>query len=275
LELVVDRDVRPEQPEYDEAPQMSDDIWQLAESCWVKTPQSRPIASALCDAIKQLLEDERVDKLRNAREHAGELLSQTQYEEAKPLCKGTSGGDEKTLGKQNPATWVSGVGERDALTSLNKSAQELFNRVKYNESEPLFRQVLEGRERVLGREHPDTLNSLNDLANALRKQDKHTESEPCFRRVLEGRERVLGREHPDTLTALNDLGNALYSQHKYDQAETFFRRALEGRERVLGRDHPDTSASRDRLVGMYTESSDKRSRVGRGSRGKKIRNYLS
>jgi tetratricopeptide (TPR) repeat protein len=226
---------------------MSDDVWQLAESCWTKTPQSRPIASVLCGAIKQLLEDERVDKLRNVREHAGELLSPSQDEEAKPLLQDTSEDEKNISGKQNPATQVSGMEERDALTSLDKSAQELFNRGEHDKSEALFRQVLEGRERILGMENPDSLTSLNNVGNALYYQRKYAESENFFRRALEGRESALGKENPDTLSSLNNVGNALYHQNKYAESETFFRRALEGREKALGREHPDTSASRNKL----------------------------
>jgi tetratricopeptide (TPR) repeat protein len=213
LALVVDHGVRPEQPDYDEAPQMSDGVWQLAESCWTKTPQSRPIASVLCDAIKHLLEDERVDKLRNAREHAGQHLSQSQHEEAKPQRQSMSGGDDETvLGEQDPTVRLSGMEERDALNSLNKYAWELFNQSKYDESEPLFRQVLEGRERVLGEDDPHSLTSLSNVGNALFFQHKYAESETFLRRALEGRERVLGKENPATLTSLNDVGNALYYQ---------------------------------------------------------------
>ena len=61
LELVVDRHVRPEQPDDDEAPRMTDDVWQLAERCWIKDPQSRPIASVLVETVKQLLLDTSVN----------------------------------------------------------------------------------------------------------------------------------------------------------------------------------------------------------------------
>jgi hypothetical protein len=40
--LVVDLSVRPERPDEAEAPQLTDDTWQLAERCWVKEPRARP-----------------------------------------------------------------------------------------------------------------------------------------------------------------------------------------------------------------------------------------
>ena len=53
--LVVNEDIRLERPESDEAPQMTDDIWQLAEDCWLKDPLSRPIINIVCDRISRFV----------------------------------------------------------------------------------------------------------------------------------------------------------------------------------------------------------------------------
>ena len=56
-ELVVSLDARPERPDDDDAVhQMSDGVWQLAENCWAKEPGRRPVASAVCATIGQLLD---------------------------------------------------------------------------------------------------------------------------------------------------------------------------------------------------------------------------
>jgi serine/threonine protein kinase len=54
--LVVERNIRPEQPDGDEAPQMTDDTWDLAERCWVKDPHARPNVGAVCNIMKLFLE---------------------------------------------------------------------------------------------------------------------------------------------------------------------------------------------------------------------------
>jgi WD40 repeat protein len=56
IELVVQRNVRPERPDDDDAPQLSDAIWELAKACWIKEPKKRPTAAALCTTISHLLE---------------------------------------------------------------------------------------------------------------------------------------------------------------------------------------------------------------------------
>jgi WD40 repeat protein len=56
VELVVKQGVRPERPDDEDAPHLSDAIWDLAENCWVKEPKHRPTAGAVCDAISNLLD---------------------------------------------------------------------------------------------------------------------------------------------------------------------------------------------------------------------------
>jgi WD40 repeat protein len=53
---VVRQNVRPERPDDEEAPQLSDGIWELAEACWVKNAKERPTAAVLCATLSYLLE---------------------------------------------------------------------------------------------------------------------------------------------------------------------------------------------------------------------------
>jgi WD40 repeat protein len=56
IELVVRQGVRPERPDGEDAPQLSNPIWELAEQCWAKNPISRPTASAISDILSRLIE---------------------------------------------------------------------------------------------------------------------------------------------------------------------------------------------------------------------------
>jgi hypothetical protein len=55
IDLVVKRNVRPERPDDDDAPQLSDAIWKLAKNCWIKEPKKRPTAAVLCTEVAHLL----------------------------------------------------------------------------------------------------------------------------------------------------------------------------------------------------------------------------
>jgi hypothetical protein len=57
VELVANQNIRPERPHSDEAPQMTDDNWQLADFCWGRDPLSRPNIGTVCDTMSRLLDN--------------------------------------------------------------------------------------------------------------------------------------------------------------------------------------------------------------------------
>jgi len=116
----------------------------------------------------------------------------------------------------------------------------LSKQQKYEAAEEIYQRAVEGREKVLGKEHTQTLNSVNWLGNALYNQGKYEAAEEMYRRAIDGREKVLGKEHTRTLISINNLGNTLYDQGKYKAAEEMYRRTVEGREKALGKEHTQT-----------------------------------
>ena len=49
------QDVRPDRPDDEDAPQLSDAVWELAQSCWLKDPKRRITANTACDIIAHVL----------------------------------------------------------------------------------------------------------------------------------------------------------------------------------------------------------------------------
>jgi hypothetical protein len=66
-------------------------------------------------------------------------------------------------------------------------------------AEVLFRCAAEGREKILGPDHPDTLRSLNNLADLLVDKGDCASAGLLYRRIAEARHRILGSDHPDTV----------------------------------------------------------------------------
>ena len=69
-------------------------------------------------------------------------------------------------------------------TILFNAAWYAFELGKYNKAEEMDRRALEGRETVLGKEHPDTLGSVSNLASVLWYQGKYEAAEELNRRYL-------------------------------------------------------------------------------------------
>ena len=111
---------------------------------------------------------------------------------------------------------------------------------KSAEAEPVHRECMEAREKMLGREDRDTWDSMNNLALVWKKMGRISEAVEMERRALEIRKRVLGPEHPDTLTAMCNLSVSLKFMERGEEALDLDRTALEIRKRVLGPEHPDT-----------------------------------
>ena len=140
-------------------------------------------------------------------------------------------------------TWIEREDLRfpEAARLLDRVGFYLYNRARYTEAEPLFRQALAIRKKTLDSDHPDTATSLNNLGVLLRFRGLYGEAESLLCRSLAIREQALGRDHPDTAISLNNLALLLQAQGRYGEAEDQFRQALAIREKTPGPNHPDTA----------------------------------
>ncbi|RDW57813.1 hypothetical protein BP5796_12614 [Coleophoma crateriformis] len=125
-----------------------------------------------------------------------------------------------------------------------------FDHGKYPDAEKMYREALQLKETVLGKDHPQTLTSMSNLAGALTRRGKYPDAENMYREVLQSLETVLGKDHPETLTSMTNLSEVLSSQGKYSEAEKMYREALQMKETVLGKDHPSTITSMNNLAGV-------------------------
>ena len=72
--------------------------------------------------------------------------------------------------------------------------------------------ALQGREKLLGPNHPETLRSVDQLSVILTRANKLKDAKKLTERAMEGREKVLGELHPDTLTSIYNNGVVLWKQ---------------------------------------------------------------
>ena len=93
-------------------------------------------------------------------------------------------------------------------------AQVLQTQGKLVEAEEMYERALQGREKLLGTEHPLTLDIVNSLGTLYGKQGKLNLAEQIYNRVLQSREKALGIEHPLTLDTVNNLGTLYGKQGK-------------------------------------------------------------
>ncbi|CAH0058006.1 unnamed protein product [Clonostachys solani] len=156
-------------------------------------------------------------------------------------------------------------GYRDApsvahlMTLVARSDDNLGN---YKGAEPMYREALDLRKKILGLQDPATLNSLNNFASILDIQGKCQEAEEIHRQTLDARMKILGPQHPSTLTSMNNLASTLECQGKYKEAAEIIRKTVQVCTDVFGPEHPDTLSSTNNLaiilngLGEYEEAED-------------------
>jgi tetratricopeptide (TPR) repeat protein len=113
-------------------------------------------------------------------------------------------------------------------TSLASVAQALRYQKKFAEAEPLFRQALTIREKVLPANHPRTALTLEGLGACRFAADHLDEAETYFLRALAIRDRLTGDD--DNACAhgkiLQLLGRTYFRQGKQEKAQAMYERAF-------------------------------------------------
>jgi tetratricopeptide (TPR) repeat protein len=117
------------------------------------------------------------------------------------------------------------------------------------EAEPLFRESLEGHEKLQGPGHPATLNTANSYAMLLKYEGKWDEAERIYSRSLDActRNTNLGPHHPLALLLKFNLAALWADGERLDRAEKAFRELLEV-HRKRGPQSRDTLVTLNRLA---------------------------
>jgi len=119
-----------------------------------------------------------------------------------------------------------------------------------SKAEPLYRECLAARRRLLGPRHPDTLVSLSNLGTLLRSLGRLEEAAPLQEAALQLARETLGRRHSDTLAYLSNLGLLRLAQGRLGEAEGLCREAAEESRATQGLQHPETAASMSNLAAL-------------------------
>ncbi|PVG02351.1 hypothetical protein CPB86DRAFT_725334 [Serendipita vermifera] len=118
----------------------------------------------------------------------------------------------------------------DETVEIVGSSREIMERFKdlHAESEKLQRQVLMGKEVLLGKTHLDTIKAMFDLATTCSALGRLSEAEELHQKVYDMRKDQLGEVHHDTLQSLSALAYIRCTQGQYSEARLMQRRVLEG-----------------------------------------------
>jgi tetratricopeptide (TPR) repeat protein len=145
------------------------------------------------------------------------------------------------------------AGDRKLAEALQKAADYLCCRARYEQAEPLYQQALRIGKRVWGPAHPQVAYPLCGLANLFYEQGKYQQAEPLYQHALQIREQVLGPTHPDIAYTLQRLGMLYWKEGKYEQAKLVYQRALSIQEQAKGAEHPEIASLLNDLAILSVE----------------------
>lgn len=139
------------------------------------------------------------------------------------------------------------------LRNFTDLADVMKNSGKLAEAEELYRTGLEGRERILGKDHPETLNCMHNLALVLEAKRKFDDAETTFRACLVAKERILGHENPTTCQTAFCLGDLLRKVNRSKEAIELFEYAYNGYVQLHGEKHKNSKLAKLRIEAMQSE----------------------
>ncbi|KAJ7142948.1 kinase-like domain-containing protein [Mycena epipterygia] len=259
LEVVFRLGVRPERPDPDDFPKLTDSIWSLAEMCWVKDAKSRPTARHIHDTITNhisavSMDAEEISTPTNSDNHTSvEADPVESFEIFQPQQKHVPhlSGEElaalhaevekqrQTLGDDHP----------DTLTAMHNFARHC----RPKRAQVIAQVVLELRKMVLGEDHPDTLATMAYLGQTYHALGQTIEAKNTSVLVMEKRRVILGKSHPDTLTAMGNVVKVYCALGQYHDAADLGVAVTQEMKRVFGADHLNTLNSMNTLSRVYRQ----------------------
>ena len=124
-------------------------------------------------------------------------------------------------------------------TVTNNLAGALYLQGKFDEAEPLFRDVWQQRAQTHGNESPFTLRAGRNLVNLLVARGDGADAEVLARALVTGFASAFGPEHPEALVTELALAGALLLQERYrDALDLLEGREALARERFVGERRP-------------------------------------
>ncbi|KAF7362950.1 Kinase-like protein [Mycena venus] len=253
IELVFRLGIRPERPDLNDVPKLSDPLWTLAEQCWLQDPKARPSAGQIHDLIVDVI-SQLVEKL--PEQSVPENGTETGRNDDK-IKQGPKLFSNPELAKLNlnllENRLILGENHPESLKIMAELVRTYTQCGRLKQAEELGVEVFKKHKEVLGEDHPLTLWSLSQLAIIYNHLEKFKEAEEVGVAAMKKQKLVLGEDHSNTLMTIGNLAMTYNNLNQFKEAAELGVVLVEKRKQVLGVDHPDTL----RAIGNLAESYSK------------------
>jgi serine/threonine-protein kinase len=141
-----------------------------------------------------------------------------EYKNAEKLLLQSLAIKKQLLGMNDPetATTLDFMAQNYVQAGQNTKGAEAES--EYAKAEPLFKQALAIRQKVLGQADPLTTRELNNLALLYEHQKRFNEAEPLYKQVIETYKQTVGPNDPELITPLQDYADLLRETGRASEA---------------------------------------------------------
>lgn len=123
----------------------------------------------------------------------------------------------------------------EVFTMKSNLASLMISEHRYRDAESMIRDVLTGRRRMLGENHPFVGTSLRMLASVRRAEGHFHEAVALCRQAIAVYQMTLKAGHPYYQAANGLLARALRDEGRFVESESYFRKTVEAEEAMPGR----------------------------------------
>ena len=149
---------------------------------------------------------------------------------------------------------------KEVLTSVDRLCWALCRDGRYFDAEKLFRESLEKRIKMFGKDNIYVATSLHGIGYCLERRGQYKESVKYEEKALKLREKFLDPIDPELAYSVDALAWVLERVGRYEEAQKYARRGLSIRRALYGEKHSTVASSKHHLawvlqsMGHYDES---------------------
>ena len=140
-----------------------------------------------------------------------------------------------------------------SFDSLFLLADILYDRGRYNEAEPIYREVLERAHQIMDKESPEMFAYINKLGLCCYKQKKYDEAELVYSRGFAISRNAFGYMHTNVALYFHNMSAISDERDCLDQAVSYCKKAQEIWSQTIGDSAPLFARSLNRLAGIYVK----------------------
>ncbi|KAJ6451383.1 hypothetical protein C8R47DRAFT_1204533 [Mycena vitilis] len=263
-EVVSKQQIRPPRPDAEDAPKLNEQVWTLAELCWLHDPKARPLASTLRETVMTVKEEKAVHSSARVTTRDGVRAKAKTTDMPTPKSQPPTKYSEAWTvvpSKISPITQARVGDPEGELKGLEQTleeghidlmlARDHIDLGEYLKAAELQERTLEKEKQVLGESHQDTLHTMCNLAETYHCLEQYVKAAELREKALEQLKQTLGESNERTLQIMTDLVRTYHSLGQYSKAAELGEKASEKLKQTLGENNQLTLHTMSNLATIY------------------------